>query len=107
MCIFLLYLFLSDALVLKILAPNHGVLRGNLHELKEIFAGREHLMNDIASICINATLVCSFFVLIFIARPRALFGSPQKRQSGILTVEIELTRLIPPELPAKFFSTIL
>jgi hypothetical protein len=56
------YLSLSDAVVSKVLAPNLTVfsvaafLRETLSS-KEIFAGREHLMNEIASIGIYAVSV--------------------------------------------------
>jgi hypothetical protein len=55
----------NTSLYLKFLAPNLTVfsvatsLRETLSS-KEIFAGREHLMNEIASIGIYAMLACSF-----------------------------------------------
>jgi hypothetical protein len=80
------YLSLSDAVVLKFLAPILTGFSGAIFlkeslSLKGVIAGREHFMKcfDVDRYLRDA--VCSFCGVVLIARPRVLFGGPQENPS--------------------------
>jgi hypothetical protein len=80
------YLSLSDAVVLKFLAPILTGFSGVIFleeslSLKEVAAGREQLMKcfDLDRYLLEP--VCSFCGVILIAKPQVLFGGPQENPS--------------------------
>ena len=84
------YLSLSDAVVLKFLAPiltgfSGAVFLKESLSLKDIIAGREYFMIEVALNGIYVVLVCSFSGVILIARPQVIFGGSQENPSEVVT----------------------
>jgi hypothetical protein len=76
------YLSLSDATVLTFLAPILTAFSGAIFlketlSLKDMCAGCMSSQVISPVVAIHRVLVCSFFGVILVARPRSLFGSPK------------------------------
>jgi len=104
----LLYLSLSDAVVLKFLAPiltgfSGAIFLGESLSLEGVIAGREHcIMFDLDRYLHDP--VCSFCGVVLIARPQALFGGPQENPSESEKVITSGQRMISVTLGGLFSS---